>query len=98
MPTQTTIGVGNKWVSLSGSTDITSDTLFTIQHQSDNANTNLLIKGGGSTPPTDKVGAFEIPQGGAEASITMAQIWPGSTFTRLWAYSEYPSVVGFAHA
>jgi hypothetical protein len=59
----------------------------------------VSIKGAiGAVAPTDFTAAYEYEPGQGELNKLIAEMWPGTTYTRLYAYSSGNALVTISHA
>jgi len=60
---------------------------------------HILIKGTtGATAPTDTTGSIRANPGQGELNVFMADLFPGISAARLWAYSDCAVEVFVSHA
>jgi hypothetical protein len=83
MAQNTSIDLNSQTWTLLTDSDVTS---LTFQNQS---NRHVFIKGtAGAVAPTNKAGAIEYAPGQGEVLRAVADLWPGISATRVYAYSE----------
>lgn len=86
--TRTVTLTASTWTELSNAENITGS--IAIENRSAY---NVLLKGTtDGTAPTNDDNAFRLVGGDRGLSLTMAMLWPGSSFVRLWAYSARSDV------
>jgi hypothetical protein len=60
---------------------------------------HILIKGTtDATAPTDKAGAIRANPGQGELNVSLSDLFPGISASRVWAYSEQAVGVFVSHA
>lgn len=81
-------------------TQLTNADATNITIQIVNSNGPVLLKATiGAVPPTDELGALQLPEEDFIVNTALQNIWPGAGLvTRLYAYSENEAQVFISHA
>lgn len=92
MAQNTTVAVGTSWVQITNA----DATTVTFQNTGESP---IWVKGTtDTTAPTNTTGAIRYDPHSGELSKTIAEMFVGASFVRLWAVSEWKSTVAITHA